>query len=143
MPAKTERQRRFFGAELARKRAGKKTRTGLSEKELRKMASKSPPSGVQAFTSNPSASGATPSVPTGYSNLPSSRALSTAPVPPERSRARATGLVSAVARLDSRRNLGNPPQNVRGGPFVKSVAARMSERQPAGVEMFENVPVVE
>ena len=39
-PAKTERQRRFFGAELGRKEAGKKTKTGLSEEELRKMASK-------------------------------------------------------------------------------------------------------
>jgi hypothetical protein len=40
MPAKTEKQRRFMGAELARKRAGKKTQTGMSEKELEKMASK-------------------------------------------------------------------------------------------------------
>ena len=40
MPAKTERQRKFMGAELARKREGKKTRTGMSEKELEKMASK-------------------------------------------------------------------------------------------------------
>lgn len=29
-----------MGAELARKRAGKKTKTGMSEKELEKMASK-------------------------------------------------------------------------------------------------------
>ena len=40
MPAKTPRQRRFFGAELGRKRAGKKTVTGLSEKKLREFASK-------------------------------------------------------------------------------------------------------
>jgi hypothetical protein len=40
MPAKTEKQRKFMGAELARKRAGKKTRTGMSEKELKKFASK-------------------------------------------------------------------------------------------------------
>jgi hypothetical protein len=40
MPAKTERQRKFMGAELARKREGKKTQTGMSEKELEKMASK-------------------------------------------------------------------------------------------------------
>ena len=40
MPAKTEKQRRFMGAELARKRAGKKTRTGMSEKQLKKFASK-------------------------------------------------------------------------------------------------------
>ncbi|MGK2964317.1 MAG: DUF3008 family protein [Tepidiformaceae bacterium] len=40
MPAKTEKQRRFMGAELARVRAGKKTKTGMSEKQLRKMAKK-------------------------------------------------------------------------------------------------------
>jgi hypothetical protein len=40
VPAKTEKQRKFMGAELARKRAGKKTRTEMSEKELAKYASK-------------------------------------------------------------------------------------------------------
>ena len=40
MPASTEKQRRFMGAELSRKRAGKKTKTGMSEKELKKFASK-------------------------------------------------------------------------------------------------------
>jgi hypothetical protein len=40
MPAKTEKQRKFMGAELARKRAGKKTRTGMSEKKLEDFASK-------------------------------------------------------------------------------------------------------
>jgi len=40
MPAKTEKQRRFMGAELERKREGKKTRTGMSEAELEKWASK-------------------------------------------------------------------------------------------------------
>lgn len=40
MPAVSERQRRFFGAELARKRAGKKTRTGMSEEKLRHYAAK-------------------------------------------------------------------------------------------------------
>jgi hypothetical protein len=40
MPAKTEKQRKFMAAELERKREGKKTRTGMSEKELEKMASK-------------------------------------------------------------------------------------------------------
>src|SRR5262245_26364617 len=40
MPAKTEKQRRFTGAELERKREGKKTQTGMSESELEKMASK-------------------------------------------------------------------------------------------------------
>lgn len=40
MPAKTERQRRFMGAELARKREGKPTQTGMSEKELREFAHK-------------------------------------------------------------------------------------------------------
>ena len=39
MPAVSEKQRRFFGAELSRKRTGKKTRTGLSERKLREFAS--------------------------------------------------------------------------------------------------------
>jgi hypothetical protein len=40
MPAKTEKQRRFMGAELERKREGKQTKTDMSEAELEKMASK-------------------------------------------------------------------------------------------------------
>jgi hypothetical protein len=40
MPAKTQKQRNFMGAELARKRAGKKTKTGMSEKKLEDMAKK-------------------------------------------------------------------------------------------------------
>jgi hypothetical protein len=40
MPAKTEKQRKFMGAELERKREGKKTKTHMSEAELEKMASK-------------------------------------------------------------------------------------------------------
>jgi hypothetical protein len=40
MPAKSEKQRKFMGAELSRKREGKKTKTGMSEKELEKYASK-------------------------------------------------------------------------------------------------------
>ena len=40
MPAKTEKQRKLMGAELERKRKGKKTRTDMSEKELEKYASK-------------------------------------------------------------------------------------------------------
>jgi len=40
MPAKTEKQRRFMGAELERKREGKRTQTGMSEAELEKWASK-------------------------------------------------------------------------------------------------------
>ena len=42
MPAKTERQRRFLGAELARKREGKATKTGMSERQLKEFASKPP-----------------------------------------------------------------------------------------------------
>ena len=38
MPALTERQRRFAGAELARKRAGKKTKTKMTEEQLREFA---------------------------------------------------------------------------------------------------------
>ena len=40
MPAKTEKQCRLMGAELERKREGKKTQTDMSEAELEKMASK-------------------------------------------------------------------------------------------------------
>lgn len=40
MPSTTERQRRFMGAELARKRAGKHTQTGMSEQQLRDFARK-------------------------------------------------------------------------------------------------------
>ena len=40
MPAKTERQRKMMGADLSRKRRGKKTRTGMTEKQLREYAHK-------------------------------------------------------------------------------------------------------
>ena len=40
MPSKTKRQRRFMGAELSRKRSGKKTITGMSERQLKDFASK-------------------------------------------------------------------------------------------------------
>ena len=40
MPAKSRSQQRLMGADLARKRAGKKTRTGMSEKKLREHARK-------------------------------------------------------------------------------------------------------
>ncbi len=40
MPAKSEKQRKFFGSELGRKRAGKKTETGLPEHKLREFARK-------------------------------------------------------------------------------------------------------
>lgn len=40
MPAKSEKQRKFMGAELERKREGKSTKTGMSEKQLRDFAKK-------------------------------------------------------------------------------------------------------
>jgi len=40
MPAKSAKQRRFMGAELSRKRSGKRTRTGMSEAKLREYARK-------------------------------------------------------------------------------------------------------
>ena len=40
MPAKSEKQRKLMGADLARKRAGQKTRTGMTEKQLREYAHK-------------------------------------------------------------------------------------------------------
>jgi len=41
MPSKSEAQRRLAGADLARVRAGKRTRTGMSEKQLRDFAKRS------------------------------------------------------------------------------------------------------
>ena len=38
MPAVSRKQQRFFGAELARKRAGKKTKTEMTEKQLEEFA---------------------------------------------------------------------------------------------------------
>ena len=35
MPGKTAKQRRFMGAELGRKRAGKKTKTKMTAKQLK------------------------------------------------------------------------------------------------------------
>ncbi len=40
MPAKTEKQRRFMAAELGRKRRGKRTKTGMTEAELKDFAKK-------------------------------------------------------------------------------------------------------
>jgi hypothetical protein len=40
MPAVSEQQRKFMGAELARKRAGEKTTTGMSEAQLEDFAKK-------------------------------------------------------------------------------------------------------
>lgn len=40
MPAKSEKQRRFMGAELARVREGKRSRTGMSEEQLEDFARK-------------------------------------------------------------------------------------------------------
>jgi len=45
MPAVTDKQQRFMGAELARKRAGKKTQTGMSEAQLEDFARKKAPAG--------------------------------------------------------------------------------------------------
>jgi len=40
MPSSSEKQRKMMGAELARKRAGKSTKTGMSEEQLRDFAKK-------------------------------------------------------------------------------------------------------
>ncbi len=40
MPAVSEKQRRFMGAELSRLRAGKKTKTGMGEQQLEDFAAK-------------------------------------------------------------------------------------------------------
>lgn len=39
MPVKSKAQQRFMGAELARKRAGKRTKTKMSVRQLREFAS--------------------------------------------------------------------------------------------------------
>ena len=39
MPAKSKAQQRMMGADLARARAGKRTRTGMSEAQLKEYAS--------------------------------------------------------------------------------------------------------
>lgn len=39
MPAESKKQKRFMGAELARKREGKATKTGMSEQQLKDFAS--------------------------------------------------------------------------------------------------------
>ena len=39
MPSKSQAQQKFMGADLARARAGKKTRTGMSESQLEDFAS--------------------------------------------------------------------------------------------------------
>lgn len=49
-PASTERQRKFMGAELRRKRQGERTVTGMSEQELRKFARKNP---IAIYNPNP------------------------------------------------------------------------------------------
>ena len=38
MPSSSTKQKKFMGAELARKRAGKKTKTGMSEEQLEEFA---------------------------------------------------------------------------------------------------------
>jgi len=40
MPAKSEKQRKFMGAELQRKREGKQTKTGMAEQQLKDFAKK-------------------------------------------------------------------------------------------------------
>ena len=40
MPARSEKQRKMMGADLARARAGKKTKTGMSESQLEDFAKK-------------------------------------------------------------------------------------------------------
>ena len=42
MPSKSDKQRKFMGSELARARAGEKTETGMSQKQLKDFAKKPP-----------------------------------------------------------------------------------------------------
>ena len=45
MPSSSEKQRRFFGAELARSREGKATKTHMSEDKIREFAKSVKPGG--------------------------------------------------------------------------------------------------
>ena len=49
MPAKSEKQRKFMGAELGRLRAGKETRTSMSEDQLGDFASKELIKSIDAY----------------------------------------------------------------------------------------------
>ena len=49
MPAKSEKQRKFMGAELGRLRAGKKTKTSMSEDQLGDFASKELIKSIDAY----------------------------------------------------------------------------------------------
>ena len=129
MPARTEKQRKFMGAELARKRAGEQTRTNMSEEELRKMASKhkSPPSDVQGFTTT--------------TDLPQRADHGTSPVPADRSE---TG--ASVS--------GGPPADVKtygvfhkypyqGEKKIKESADKgpsVAAEPPADVQKFQALP---
>jgi hypothetical protein len=55
MPAKSEKQRRFMGAELSRKQAGKKTKTGMSTSQLKDF-TKKPKKGYWGSQSDPQTS---------------------------------------------------------------------------------------
>lgn len=52
MPARSKAQQRFMGAELARARAGKRTRTHMSESQLEEFAT-TPRRGLPAKASKP------------------------------------------------------------------------------------------
>jgi hypothetical protein len=47
MPSKSAKQQRFMGAELARKREGKPTTTGMSESQLKDFAKRSTKKGAK------------------------------------------------------------------------------------------------
>jgi len=53
MPAVSDKQQRFMGAELARKRAGKKTQTGMSEQQLEDFARKKAPAAGRVLAKGP------------------------------------------------------------------------------------------
>ena len=55
-PAKSKAQQRFMGAELARKRAGKKTKTDMTAKQLKEFAS-TPRKGLPAKVKSKPAKG--------------------------------------------------------------------------------------
>jgi len=69
MPSVSDKQQRFMGAELARKRKGKKTRTRMSEKQLKEYATKAE-AGYVSDSAEKIAQGLAPMLRAGYGTEP-------------------------------------------------------------------------
>lgn len=120
----SEAQRRFFGAELGRLRAGKKTQTGISEQELSVKATKPKgkklPGKVGKGQSMPAAGGMAPG-PVAPAPVPRRRGVPAATVPTLRGRpAPAGGMAKTPLRRRPAVAAGAPPAvppRRRGAPL--------------------------